>query len=743
MKKRLFLVVLIIFMLVFQSAFAFAATSGSAFSDVTYTHNAKFDNYARVEGVDVSEWQGDIDWTKVKAAGADFAIIRVGGRGYYPAGKLYYDYKYPENIKKAKEAGLMVGVYFFSQAITEKEAVEEAKYALELVGGEKLNLPIFMDYEFAGGESGRLTAANLSKQQKTAIAEKWCQTIRDGGYEAGMYANLSFLNDSINSQNLTKNPFIWAAQYYNMCEFEGNYAMWQYTSDGVVAGSSARTDCNFWYINPNPVATGANDLANATVAFANGSAYYYEGNHIKPAITVKVGDKVLAEGTDYMVGYVNSNELGTAHVYVNGIGSYKGYNLKSYTITKDVSYGECITEEYYNYTGSPVEPEPTVKIGTKTLVKDVDYTISYENNTEVGTGTVIITGVGNLTGTLQKSFAITDKTILQPSDITVENATYTGSTLTPAVTVAVGETTLVEGTDYDIVKYTSNVNAGTGTVTIAGKGDYVGTASQTFIINPAEATDFSVALSKTNYSYTGKAITPSVTVKNAGGQLLKEGTDYTVKYASGRKSIGKYKVTVTYKGNYSGSDTVYFVIGPKNPSTVKAYLYGYDDAKVTWSKVSGANGYRVYYKRADASEYKLLKTTKSTSYKKSNLADGKKYYFKVVAFKTIDGTRYYNAGVAKSVTALKKVSKPKVTKSSSKVKVSWTNIAGETGYQISQSTSKSKTGTITTYKTTSGKSKTISATKGKKYYYKVRAYRVVGSKKIYGPWSSVTSYTRK
>ena len=288
--------------------------------------------------------------------------------------------------------------------------------------------------------------------------------------------------------------------------------------------------------------------------------------------------------------------------------------------------------------------------------------------------------------------------------------------------------------------------------TINSKATYTEEGSKSIHCSVCDATKDTIAipcisavsLSATTYAYSGKISTPAVTVKDTEGNVLNRDTDYTVSYASGRKSIGKYKVTVTFKGNYEGKKELYFTIGPKNPSKVYSSLYGYDDVKLSWSKVSGVSGYAVYYKKSKDLAWKYIKSTTSRSLKKGNLADGIKYDFKVVPYKTISKNKCYSSGKTSSVYTLKKISTPTVTKySSGKVRVSWTNIAGESGYQISKSTKKSRTSIASTYKTTSGKSKVIKAKRNKTYYYKVRAYRTVSGKKVYGPWSRVVSYKVK
>ena len=195
---------------------------------------------AWVKGVDVSKYQGNIDWNKVKASGIEFAIIRVGYRGY-GSGVLVEDSTFRQNIKGATAAGLKVGLYFYSQAINETEAVEEASMVISLCQGYNISYPIYFDTEKVAGDTGR--ADNISRAQRTANAVAFCETIRNSGYKAGVYSYASWFYNQLNMASLS--PYsIWIAQYRDQLSFDYNYDIWQYSSTGTVPGIPKPTDMN-------------------------------------------------------------------------------------------------------------------------------------------------------------------------------------------------------------------------------------------------------------------------------------------------------------------------------------------------------------------------------------------------------------------------------------------------------------------------------------------------------------------
>ena len=189
-------------------------------------------------GIDVSKFQGSIDWNAVKSDGITFAIIRCGYRGY-GSGALVEDSTYRQNIQGAINAGLRVGVYFYSQAINEAEAVEEASMVLSLVSGYSLPLGVYYDTESVGG--GRANA--LSAAERTACAVAFCETIRSAGYSAGVYSYASWFYNALNFANISKYN-IWIAQYRDTLSFSYKHNIWQYTGSGSVKGISKPVDMN-------------------------------------------------------------------------------------------------------------------------------------------------------------------------------------------------------------------------------------------------------------------------------------------------------------------------------------------------------------------------------------------------------------------------------------------------------------------------------------------------------------------
>lgn len=219
-----------------------AVTGEQVIQGVKYTFNGDGSlNTGTVMGIDISKHNGNIDWNAVKNSGVQYVILRCGYRGS-ASGVLVEDQKFKRNIQGATAAGLKVGIYFFSQAVNEVEAVEEASMTLSLIKNYRIAYPVYIDVESANGR-----ADGISKAARTSVINAFCQTIRNSGYTPGLYANKNWLTEKINTGALGGCK-IWLAQYVAAPTYGGRYEMWQYSSRGSIAGIKGNVDLNVSYM---------------------------------------------------------------------------------------------------------------------------------------------------------------------------------------------------------------------------------------------------------------------------------------------------------------------------------------------------------------------------------------------------------------------------------------------------------------------------------------------------------------
>ena len=239
----------------------FSGGKNSFTGGIEFRHNSRYQNYTIYNGIDISKWQAAINWSKVKAAGIDYAFVRCG----YSAlsdGKNYTDPYFKTNMENARAAGIKIGVYYYSQSKTTKEAIAEANYALKLIAPYRdyISLPVVYDFETPSTSQ----AKDLTKSQVTANTIAFCDTVEAAGYKSMYYGSPSKLNASFDSSKLQKYP-CWVANYcYETTKsfytkYTGNYLFWQYSDFGKVDGINGKVDMNFYYaVSPteNYVTTG-------------------------------------------------------------------------------------------------------------------------------------------------------------------------------------------------------------------------------------------------------------------------------------------------------------------------------------------------------------------------------------------------------------------------------------------------------------------------------------------------------
>ena len=248
-----------------------------------------------------------------------------------------------------------------------------------------------------------------------------------------------------------------------------------------------------------------------TVVISDVADQTYTGSLIAPNITVSCNDVELVKNTDYTVSYSNNKNVGTATISITGIGDYTGTITKNFNIVaRDISDTTIGSIPNQTYTGNSISALPVITYNGATLTKGTDYTLTYSNNVNVGTGTVTITGKGNFKGTTSKTFSISARAMSDTSVANISSQTYTGNVISPLPTITYNNKTLKKDTDYTL-SYSNNINAGTATITITGKGNFTGMTSMTFIITQKSAEKLNIS-EIANQIYTGKKIKPNVVI---------------------------------------------------------------------------------------------------------------------------------------------------------------------------------------------------------------------------------------
>ena len=366
--------------------------------------------------------------------------------------------------------------------------------------------------------------------------------------------------------------------------------------------------------------------------------------------------------------------------------------------------------------------------------------VAVHNVTTASTITSVEKATTSANGSITKKCAtcresISTTTIYYPKTVTLSATSYTydGKVKTPAVTVKGSDGKVISSGNYSVAYASGRTNVGTYKVTVTFKNNYSGSKALSFKINAVSSAKCSVKLGATSYTYDGKVKTPTVTVKNAAGKVLKKNTDYTVTYATGRKNVGTYKVTVKFEGNYTDTKTLSFKIKPIDVSKCKISL-----SKTSYTYNGKAQKPSVTVKNASGT--KLTTSSYTVTYAKGLKNVG--IYKVTIKMKG----NYTGTKTASFVINPPKTSLTSVVAGSKRFTAKWSKKSTQvTGYQIQYATSSSfksaKTVSVTSYKTVS---KLVKSLKGKtRYYVRVRTYKTVGKTKYYSSWSTYKKVTTK
>ncbi|MDO4854835.1 MAG: glycoside hydrolase family 25 protein [Coriobacteriia bacterium] len=539
--------------------------------------------------IDVSKWDGKINWSKVKAAGIDYAIIRCGyGENKTSQDDAYFSY----NVRQARAAGVKIGVYIYSYGYNTTKAESEADHVLRLLKAEgltpaKLALPVYYDLEEQAGTSKPCVKVSGTKKYVSnamlgKMAAAFAAKITKAGYKMGVYANKSWWTSYLTVSQFNNASWSkWVAQYYyasgKLCSYKGNYDIWQYSSTGRVNGISTYVDMNYLYKNfDSSILTASIDPSKVSVPSKVMTDYDFDGA-LSGTLTSTAKMKSIK---------VRLKQCGTtvkeATVSV-GATSYNFANFDTSKIKVDLTAGASYSIEVL------------------VTVEDTEKSI------------------------FTKEFSVTDDAKLFTQS--VANASVKKCSL-----VEVGGDAVL--LDYKRPTFgTSSMSLPTS-ITKGTNFTFKGKVTSSVTMNKVAVTLVSKTTGKTLYSWSGNVNTKSYTLPSAVTSHL------NVKGLA----MGKYKLTITgYSSTASGAAASRtFTIGPKASSKVKLSK-GKKKFTVKLKKVSGAKGYQIRYslKKSFATDY--FKTTTKTSKAIKTKKSKKYYYVQVRSYKVVKGVKCYGS----------------------------------------------------------------------------------------------------
>ncbi len=769
-------------------AFSSAAPKAQAL-----VHNSRFKNCKKLYGIDVSKWQTTIDWKKVAADGIDFVIIRMGYSDRQ-TGVHCTDETFWTNYKGAKAAGLKVGVYYYSTAITKAEAVSEGKYVLSVLGGTKLDLPVYFDQECV---EGRVVPSKITTSSMTQFALGFLETVTAGGYQAGYYSYISWIYSEIDASQIEKTYPMWIANVTNETKYEGIYNMWQYSFTGKVNGIPTAVDRDVLYLPADPPAkvTGLKATLSgnkATLSWSkvsNADGYYLYR-------TVNGNTEMIAEldsaTTSFTVDATPVEAKYAVSAYVYSIMLTEGAASDSVSVKADVPYN-LTSKNGLNYITLSWQPlknaagyivyfdkgngsytwagkTTTTSLKIKNLKSATKYNLAVKAYFNADGSSNYVEGSSTLSAVSSTHHTGTQN--VQATNLTLKTNGTTSQTIkwtAPSGSVD-GYRVYFYDTETGSYKRAAQVTKTTATITGLTPGceynfmvrSFYNTADTMVLSQYSDLLTTNTQSTKVTNIKTTARTNNSLTLSwSMGAQGEAEGyriysyDKSTKKYTRLAQTTAKsYKFT----GLKQGCEYTYLIRSFYKTSVGGVILSQYCDLYTTGTMATKAtnlkvkansklyqtiswtipsnqrvDGSRLYSYNTSTKKYTRLCDVTTNSFKVTGLKAGTEYHYLVRTYYKA-GSEYILSDYSALLDCATSPAAPANLKSSNvtaaSVKLTWDKVSGANGYNVYRVDADGKT---TVVKGTTGNTVTLkNLTKNTKYTYMVRAYKKSGGVKYLG-----------